>query len=119
MFGAVFGLIGLALATPLAAASTGIAMGGAKTHVALDSSDVVLMADDLSGLPFAIELSKKTRKIIRQNFLLALGVMVGLITLTLTNLAGIALAIAIHEGSTLLVVFNALRLLGFRPEKTM
>ncbi len=106
-------------APALAAASTGIAMGGAKTHVALDSSDVVLMADDLSGLPFAIELSKKTRKIIRQNFLLALGVMVGLITLTLTNLAGIALAIAIHEGSTLLVVFNALRLLGFRPEKTV
>jgi Cd2+/Zn2+-exporting ATPase len=104
-------------APALAAASTGIAMGGAKTHVALETSDVVLMADDLSGLPFAIELSKRTRSIIRQNFVLALGVIIGLITLTLTNVAGITLAIALHEGSTLLVVFNALRLLRFRPVK--
>lgn len=103
-------------APALAAASTGIAMGGAKTHVALDSSDVVLMADDLSALPFAIALSKKTREIIRQNFIIALSVIVGLIALTLTNLAGIAIAIVIHEGSTLLVVLNALRLLGFRSE---
>jgi Cd2+/Zn2+-exporting ATPase len=106
-------------APALAAASTGIAMGGAKTHVALESSDVVLMADDLSALPFVIELSNRTRTIIRQNFILALGVIAGLITLTLTNLAGIALAIVIHEGSTLLVVFNALRLLGFRSENRL
>jgi Cd2+/Zn2+-exporting ATPase len=103
-------------APALSAASTGIAMGGAKTHVALESSDVVLMADDLSALPFAIALSKKTREIIRQNFIIALSVIVGLIALTLSNLAGIAIAIVIHEGSTLLVVLNALRLLGFRSE---
>lgn len=101
-------------APALAAASTGIAMGGAKTHVALESSDVVLMADDLSALPFAIELSKRTQNIIRQNFFIALGVIVVLIGLTLANLAGIALAIVIHEGSTLLVVLNALRLLRFQ-----
>jgi Cd2+/Zn2+-exporting ATPase len=106
-------------APALAAASTGIAMGGAKTHVALESSDVVLMADDLSALPFVIELSNRTRTIIRQNFILALGVITGLIALTLTNLAGIALAIVIHEGSTLLVVFNALRLLGFQSKNRL
>jgi Cd2+/Zn2+-exporting ATPase len=104
-------------APALAAASTGIAMGGAKTHVALESSDVVLMADDLSALPFAIDLSKKTREIIRQNFIIALSVIAGLIALTLSNLAGIAIAIVIHEGSTLLVVLNALRLLGFRSKE--
>lgn len=104
-------------APALAAASTGIAMGGAKTHVALETADVVLMADDLSGLPFAIELSKKTRSIIRQNFIVALSVIIGLITLTLTNVAGITTAIALHEGTTLLVVFNALRLLRFRSVK--
>lgn len=103
-------------APALAAASTGIAMGGAKTHVALETSDVVLMADDLSALPFTIELSRKTLSIIRQNFILAIGVMGALISLSIANLAGIALAIVIHESATLLVVFNALRLLRFNPK---
>jgi Zn2+/Cd2+-exporting ATPase len=101
-------------APALANATVGIAMGGAKTSVALETADVVLMADDLSRLPFAVGLGRKSRTIIRQNLAISLGVIGGLIILTLTNLTGITLAIILHEGSTLLVVLNALRLLGYR-----
>lgn len=101
-------------APALANATVGIAMGGARTQVALETADVVLMADDLSKLPFAIGLGKATTKIIRQNFYIALGVISGLVLLTLLNLTGIGLAILLHEGSTVVVVFNALRLLRYR-----
>jgi len=101
-------------APALANATVGIAMGGARTQVALETADVVLMADDLSKLPFAIGLGQETTKIIQQNFVIALGVIIGLIFLTLFNLTGIGLAILLHEGSTVLVVFNSLRLLRYR-----
>jgi Cd2+/Zn2+-exporting ATPase len=101
-------------APALANATVGIAMGGAKTEVALETADVVLMADDLSKLPFAINLGRRTSQIILQNLFIALGVIAGLIVLTLLNLTDIGLAILLHEGSTVLVVVNALRLLGYR-----
>jgi Cd2+/Zn2+-exporting ATPase len=101
-------------APALANATVGIAMGGAKTQVALETADVVLMADDLSKLPFAIGLGQKTTTIIKQNFIIALGVMAGLILLTLLNLTGIGFAILLHEGSTVLVIFNSLRLLRYQ-----
>jgi Cd2+/Zn2+-exporting ATPase len=99
-------------APALAAASVGIAMGGAATDVALETADVVLIANDLYRLPFAIGLSRATHQVIRQNMLISLSVIVGLIALSVSGLAGIGLAIGLHEGSTLLVVLNALRLLG-------
>ncbi|NIM95102.1 MAG: cadmium-translocating P-type ATPase [Anaerolineales bacterium] len=105
-------------APALAAATVGIAMGGAKTEAALETADVVLMADDLSRLPFAVGLGRKTRWIVIENLVIALGVMLGLTALILLNLAGITLAIILHEGSTLLVVFNSLRLLGHRDRKS-
>ncbi len=101
-------------APALASATVGIAMGGARTEVALETADVVLMADDLSKLPFAIELGRRTKRIIQQNLVIALGVIFGLTALAMTNLADIGFAILLHEGSTLLVVLNALRLLSFR-----
>lgn len=101
-------------APALANATVGIAMGGAKTQVALETADVVLMADDLSKLPFAIGLGQKTTTIIKQNFVIALGVMAGLILLALFNLTGIGMAILLHEGSTVLVISNSLRLLNFQ-----
>jgi Cd2+/Zn2+-exporting ATPase len=106
-------------APALANATVGIAMGGARTQVALETADVVLMADDLSKLPFAIGLGQQTTKIIKQNFVIALGVIAGLILLTLLNLTGIGLAILLHEGSTVLVVFNSLRLLRYRHSEAL
>jgi Cd2+/Zn2+-exporting ATPase len=100
-------------ATAMAHATVGIAMGAAGSDVALETADVALMADDLRHLPFAIGLSRKTRGIIRQNLWLSLGVVCLLIPATVLGL-GIGPAVALHEGSTLVVVFNALRLLGYK-----
>lgn len=101
-------------APALAHASVGIAMGGAGTAVALETADVALMADDLGKLPFAIGLSRQARAIIRQNLFIALGVIALLVIATVTGTFGLGMAVAVHEGSTLLVIANALRLLGYR-----
>ena len=100
-------------APALAIANVGIAMGGAGTAIALETADVALMADDLGQLPFAVGLSRASRSIIRQNLAIALGI-IGLLVLTsvfgLIQLSG---AVILHEGSTILVVLNALRLLRY------
>ncbi len=101
-------------APAMARATVGIAMGGASTDVALETADVALMADDLSKLPFAVALSRASRNIIRQNLYMSLGVVVLLIPATLFGWAGIGLAVLVHEGSTLVVVINALRLLAYK-----
>jgi Zn2+/Cd2+-exporting ATPase len=100
-------------APAMANATVGIAMGAAGSDVALETADVALMADDLSRLPFAVGLSRQTSRIITQNLWMSLGMVVFLIPATLFGL-GIGAAVALHEGSTLIVVSNALRLLGFR-----
>lgn len=104
-------------APAMACATVGIAMGGAGTDVALETADVALMADDLSNLPFAVALSRASRSVIRQNLWVSLGVVVLLIPATLFGWAGIGVAVLVHEGSTLVVVVNALRLLAFHPQK--
>ncbi|GAB4535589.1 MAG: heavy metal translocating P-type ATPase [Anaerolineae bacterium] len=101
-------------APALAQASVGIAMGGAGTATALETADVALMADDLSKLPFAIGLGRATRRIIYQNLAIALGVILLLMVTSVTGLFGLSQAVIFHEGSTLLVVANALRLLRFK-----
>jgi len=100
-------------APAMARATVGIAMGGAGTDVALETADVALMADDLSRLPFAVALSRASRRIIRQNLFVSLGVVALLIPATLFGWAGIGLAVLVHEGSTVVVVINALRLLTY------
>jgi len=102
-------------APAMATATVGIAMGGAGTDVALESADVVLMADDLDKLPMALALGRQARRIIRQNVVIALGVIALLIPSALLGWATIGPAIVFHEGSTLVVVANGLRLLRFSP----
>ncbi len=101
-------------APAMAHASVGVAMGAMGSDVALETADVALMADDLRGLPFAVGLSRAARRIIRQNLWLSLGMVAILVPATLFGFAGIGQAVALHEGSTLVVVANALRLLAYR-----
>ena len=100
-------------APALARATVGIAMGGAGTAAALETADVALMADDLGMLPFAVGLSRRARGVIRQNVGIALAVIALLIVASLTGLIGIGVAVLLHEGSTLAVIANALRLLTY------
>ena len=101
-------------APALAAATVGIAMGAGGSDVALETADIALMADDLRALPFAVGLSRAARTIIRQNLFMSLGMVVFLIPATILGIAEVGVAVALHEGSTLLVVANALRLLRYR-----
>ena len=99
-------------APAMANATVGIAMGAAGSDVALETADVALMADDLSQLPFAVGLSRQTRRVITQNLWVALGMVALLVPATIFGL-NIGPAVVLHEGSTLVVVGNALRLLGY------
>lgn len=97
-------------APALAAATVGIAMGGAGTDAALEAADVVLMADDLHALPIALALGRAARERIRQNVVFALSMVAALI---LGSFFGLPLWLGVigHEGSTLLVVLNGVRML--------
>jgi Cd2+/Zn2+-exporting ATPase len=103
-------------APALVRASVGIAMGAGGADVALETADVALISDDLLKLPFAVALGRRSRGIICQNLAISLTVIALMIPMALSGLAGIGLAIVLHEGSTLLVVANALRLLRFQPK---
>ncbi|MET0403569.1 MAG: heavy metal translocating P-type ATPase [Cystobacter sp.] len=101
-------------APALGAAAVGVAMGGAGSDAALETADVVLMSDDLSRLPFALGLSRAATKVMRQNLMIALGVSALLVCTAVLGLTRISHAVVLHEGSTLLVVANGLRLLGYK-----
>lgn len=99
-------------APAMAKSTVGIAMGAAGSDVALETADIALMADDLTRLPFAVALSRQTASTIRQNVWISLGMVSLLVPLTILGLP-MALAVVLHEGSTIVVVLNALRLLAF------
>ncbi|HRW03511.1 MAG TPA: heavy metal translocating P-type ATPase [Caldilineaceae bacterium] len=101
-------------APALATATVGIAMGGAGTAVALETADVALMADDLGKLPFAVGLSQFSRAIIQQNLVISLGVIGLLILTSVMGWVQLSGAVVLHEGSTIVVVLNALRLLAYK-----
>ncbi|MBY5959162.1 heavy metal translocating P-type ATPase [Membranicola marinus] len=101
-------------APAMATSTVGISMGAAGSDVALETADIALMADRLDVLPFAIGLSRKANNIIKQNLFISLGMVALLIPLTVSGVASIGPAVVMHEGSTLVVVFNALRLLAYK-----
>jgi Cd2+/Zn2+-exporting ATPase len=104
-------------APALAAAAVGVAMGGAGSDAALETADVVLMSDDLSRLPFALGLAREATQVMKQNLVISLGISAMLIVAAVFGLTQISHAVVLHEGSTLLVVANGLRLLTIRPQK--
>ena len=106
----------------LARATVGIAMGGIGSDAAMESADVVLMADDLGALPYAVRLCRNARAVVIQNVTIASGVMLVLVALVFfgqhTPLGALKLPVAVsgQEGSTVVVILNGLRLLaGRRP----
>ncbi|WP_026935146.1 heavy metal translocating P-type ATPase [Christiangramia echinicola] len=101
-------------APAMANSTVGIAMGAAGSDVALETADIALMADKLEILPFAIALSRKSQQIVKQNLWISLGVVALLLPATIFGWANIGIAVVFHEGSTIVVVLNALRLLGFK-----
>ena len=105
-------------APAMAKSTVGIAMGAAGSDVALETADIALMADKLSNLPFAIGLSRKAKQIIKQNLIISLGMVAILVPMTLLGTIAIGPAVVGHEGSTLLVVLNALRLLKYDIQDT-
>jgi len=104
-------------APAMAKSTVGIAMGAAGSDVALETADIALMADRLDNLPFAIGLSRQSRRIIKQNLVISLGMVAVLIPLTILGISGIGPAVVGHEGSTLVVVFNGLRLLVYQNSR--
>ncbi len=101
-------------APAMARSTVGIAMGAAGSDVALETADIALMSDKLDNLPFAIGLSRKANQIIKQNLIISLGMVAILVPLTIMGTIAIGPAVIGHEGSTVLVVLNALRLLGYK-----
>lgn len=102
-------------APALAAANVSAALGAAGTDVALETADVVVMGEDLSRVAYARRLSQRTRRVVRQNLFLAGGTIAVLVVLALTGTIGLPTGVLGHEGSTVVVVMNGLRLLRGGP----
>jgi Cd2+/Zn2+-exporting ATPase len=98
-------------APALARATIGVAMGAMGTDVAVETADVALMTDDISKFAWLVKHSRRTLRIIRENTVFALAIKVLFVVLTFAGYATLWGAIAADMGASLLVVFNALRLL--------
>ena len=104
-------------APALAAATIGIAMGAAGTDVALETADIVLMSDNLANIPYVIRLSRATRRTLIVNLGFALFMIALMLVAIFARDLPLPLAVIGHEGGTVLVSLNGLRLLGYRDRK--
>jgi heavy metal translocating P-type ATPase len=98
-------------APALAAAAVGIAMGGAGSDLTLQTADAIIVRDDLSAIPAVIALSRRARRVVTANLIIAATFITGLVTWDLTGHLPLPLGVAGHEGSTIIVGLNGLRLL--------
>jgi Cd2+/Zn2+-exporting ATPase len=101
-------------APALAQATVGIALGSAKNDIALEAADVALMSPDLRKLPFAVGLGRAVERVILQNLVISLGTILLFSGLGLASWINIGVTVFLHEGTTLLVAANALRLLNYK-----
>ena len=101
-------------APSLAAAEIGVAMGARGTGAALAESDIILMRDRLESFAEAYDLSRRTRRVILQNLVISLGTILVLVVAAMGAMIPLTLGVAGHEGSTVIVVLNSLRLLAPR-----
>lgn len=104
-------------APALATATLGIAMGGTGTDAAIETADIALMSDDITKIPWLIGHAQRTLRILRLNIAFALGIKVLFMALALAQLATLWMAIAADMGASLVVIFNALRLLNGKVHK--
>jgi Cd2+/Zn2+-exporting ATPase len=102
-------------APALAAATLGIAMGAAGTDVAMETADVVLMSNRLQNIVFTLSLSRKARTVVYQNLVFSLAVILLLVITALGLHLPLPLGVIAHEGRTVLVCLNGLRMLAYRP----
>jgi Cd2+/Zn2+-exporting ATPase len=98
-------------APALARATVGIAMGAAGTDTALETADVALMGDDLSKLPFAIRLGRRSRQVIGQNVAFSLGIKAIFLALAMVGVANLWMAVFADVGASIIVTLNGMRLL--------
>jgi Cd2+/Zn2+-exporting ATPase len=98
-------------APALATADVGIALGAAGTDVALETADVVVMGDELGGIPYARALSLRARRVVVQNLVFSSGVILTLVALAIMGSISLPAGVVGHEGSTIVVIVNGLRLL--------
>ena len=98
-------------APALARADVGIAMGGGGTAQAMESADVVLMQDNLSHVPMTLRIARKSRRVIKENIVLSLGLKLVFLALAIPGLATLWMAVLADVGTTLVVTLNGMRLL--------
>ena len=98
-------------APALAQADIGIAMGGGGTAQAMETADVVLMQDNLLAIPMTLRISQLTRRVVKQNIGISLGLKLVVLALAIPGLASLWLAVLADVGATLLVTLNGMRML--------